>query len=107
MLMLKHPVVRRSQLLTDRLLRLLGLISDSLPDNTGRVQPVTTAPATTGSGLLTVRDVRRRLVAPPPVAPSPAVSIATSATAQGAAQTMTEQMASSSAAAEGMFSVCC
>ncbi|XP_055882443.1 E3 ubiquitin-protein ligase HUWE1-like isoform X4 [Biomphalaria glabrata] len=34
MSMLNHPVVKRSQLLTDRLLRLLGLISVSLPDNT-------------------------------------------------------------------------
>ena len=30
--MLAHPVVRRSQLLTDRLLRLLGLVSIGLPD---------------------------------------------------------------------------
>ena len=32
MTMLAHPVVRRSQLLTDRLLRLLGLISVVIPD---------------------------------------------------------------------------
>ena len=32
MSMLAHPVVRRSQLLTDRLLRLLGLVSIGLPD---------------------------------------------------------------------------
>ena len=37
MLMLSHPVIKRSQLLTDRLLRLLGLISQSLvePDQSG------------------------------------------------------------------------
>ncbi|XP_064606987.1 E3 ubiquitin-protein ligase HUWE1-like isoform X3 [Liolophura sinensis] len=35
--MLSHPVVRRSQLLTDRLLRLLGLVSIRLPDVSQRV----------------------------------------------------------------------
>ncbi|RUS89503.1 hypothetical protein EGW08_002736 [Elysia chlorotica] len=99
MLMLKHPVVRRSQLLTDRLLRLLGLISDSLPDNTGRVQAVTATPATTGTGLLTVGDVRRRLVAPPPVAPPPVVSVPTSAAAPTASQAQSEQ--ATPAGAEG------
>ena len=39
MSMLRQPVVRRSQMLTDRLLRLLGLISVSLPDTT---KPVST-----------------------------------------------------------------
>lgn len=34
MVMLSHPVIRRSQLLTDRLLRLLGLVSVGLPDIT-------------------------------------------------------------------------
>ena len=34
MAMLAHPVVRRSQLLTDRLLRLLGLVSVGLPNMT-------------------------------------------------------------------------
>ena len=32
MSMLQHPVVKRSQLLTDRLLRLLGLVSIGLPE---------------------------------------------------------------------------
>ena len=52
MAMLSQPVVRRSQLLTDRLLRLLGLISVSLPDlvkpvTSGTTDTVTTAPSTT------------------------------------------------------------
>ena len=102
MLMLKHPVVRRSQLLTDRLLRLLGLITDSLPSNTGRVQPVAAAtPASAASGFLTVRDVRRRLVAPPPAAPLSAAPQATSAAAQGPAQTSSEQTAQQAAPAAG------
>ncbi len=57
MTMLSHPVVRRSQQLTDRLLRLLGQVSASLPDitrttsstpavNTDRNQPATTQPGT-------------------------------------------------------------
>lgn len=33
MAMLSHPVIKRSQLLTDRLLRLLGLVSSGLSDN--------------------------------------------------------------------------
>lgn len=33
MAMLSHPVIKRSQLLTDRLLRLLGLVSTGLSDN--------------------------------------------------------------------------
>ena len=36
MSMLHHPVVKRSQLLTDRLLRLLGLVSIGLPDANAR-----------------------------------------------------------------------
>ncbi|BFZ10773.1 hypothetical protein BsWGS_13813 [Bradybaena similaris] len=48
MSMLNHPVVRRSQLLTDRLLRLLGLVSVSLPDST-RPSATSTATATTTS----------------------------------------------------------
>ena len=46
--MLAHPVVRRSQLLTDRLLRLLGLVSIGLPDVAQqRQQPVTSAVTST------------------------------------------------------------
>ncbi|KAL3853804.1 hypothetical protein ACJMK2_017313, partial [Sinanodonta woodiana] len=41
MLMLSHPVIKRSQLLTDRLLRLLGLISTGLSDAPRYVQPTT------------------------------------------------------------------
>ncbi|XP_076109103.1 E3 ubiquitin-protein ligase HUWE1-like isoform X2 [Mytilus galloprovincialis] len=35
MCMLNHPVIKRSQLLTDRLLRLLGLVSNGLADSSG------------------------------------------------------------------------
>lgn len=35
MCMLNHPVIKRSQLLTDRLLRLLGLVSNGLPEAVG------------------------------------------------------------------------
>ena len=46
MTMLAHPVIRRSQQLTDRLLRLLGLVSISLPDLSLQA-PATTAPSAT------------------------------------------------------------
>ncbi|KAK3600176.1 hypothetical protein CHS0354_039470 [Potamilus streckersoni] len=51
MLMLSHPVIKRSQLLTDRLLRLLGLISTGLSDSQRFLQPTTT---TVGRILRTV-----------------------------------------------------
>ncbi len=41
--MLSYPVVRRSQLLTDRLLRLLGLVSVGLPDQKATAAPPTSA----------------------------------------------------------------
>lgn len=56
MFMLSHPVVKRSQLLTDRLLRLLGLVSLALPDATrgNATSSTTTAPAgVTNTGLVT------------------------------------------------------
>ena len=43
MAMLSHPVVRRSQLLTDRLLRLLGLISVGLQESAGVTVTASTA----------------------------------------------------------------
>ena len=61
MSMLSYPVVRRSQLLTDRLLRLLGLVSVGLADlnavstaNTGSTQSSLTTPAATSGKLLTI-----------------------------------------------------
>ncbi|XP_048739045.2 E3 ubiquitin-protein ligase HUWE1-like isoform X5 [Ostrea edulis] len=56
MFMLSHPVVKRSQLLTDRLLRLLGLVSLALPDATrgNATSSTTAAPAgVTNTGLVT------------------------------------------------------
>jgi E3 ubiquitin-protein ligase HUWE1 len=47
MTMLAHPVVKRSQQLTDRLLRLLGLVSISLPDISQSANSITAATATT------------------------------------------------------------
>lgn len=50
MAMLSHPVVRRSQLLTDRLLRLLGLIAVGVQDNANLSllsRPTTTSTTTT------------------------------------------------------------
>lgn len=48
MTMLAHPVVRRSHLLTDRLLRLLGLVSGAMPELTTVQAPAATAaPGTT------------------------------------------------------------
>ncbi|CAL1528834.1 unnamed protein product [Lymnaea stagnalis] len=79
MSMLNHPVVRRSQLLTDRLLRLLGLIAISLPDNT-RASLASTAPSVTTS---TARTAAATTVAAVTAAPTvstalitPAVSVA-------------------------------
>ncbi|XP_046372246.1 E3 ubiquitin-protein ligase HUWE1-like isoform X1 [Haliotis rufescens] len=46
--MLSHPVIRRSQLLTDRLLRLLGLVSIGLPD-LSRARDVRTSGVTTAT----------------------------------------------------------
>ena len=46
MAMLAHPVLRRSQMLTDRLLRLLGLISVGIPDMT-KQQNTSAATSTT------------------------------------------------------------
>ena len=52
--MLAHPVVRRSQLLTDRLLRLLGLVSIGLPDvaqqRQGAVTTTTTGTTSASAG---------------------------------------------------------
>ncbi|GFO42891.1 E3 ubiquitin-protein ligase huwe1-like [Plakobranchus ocellatus] len=79
MLMLKHPVVRRSQLLTDRLLRLLRHISDRLPDITGRA--LATSAVSAATGVVSVQEVRRRLTAPPPVAPLVAAPAVTSVAA--------------------------
>lgn len=46
MAMLSHPVVRRSQLLTDRLLRLLGLVSSGLPDGNQTTSTATSSSST-------------------------------------------------------------
>lgn len=56
MFMLSHPVIKRSQLLTDRLLRLLGLVSLALPDvtrNTSTAGITSTTTGVTGAGLMT------------------------------------------------------
>jgi len=56
MTMLAHPVVRRSQQLTDRLLRLLGLVSISLPELSPSVTiraSTTTAPSAASANQLT------------------------------------------------------
>ncbi|XP_078340185.1 E3 ubiquitin-protein ligase HUWE1-like isoform X5 [Crassostrea virginica] len=57
MFMLSHPVIRRSQLLTDRLLRLLGLVSLALPDVTRNASTTGTTSTATGvaaaGGLVT------------------------------------------------------
>jgi len=46
MSLLSHPVVRRSQVLTDRLLRLLGLVSSGLPEITQTVSTAGTSSTT-------------------------------------------------------------
>lgn len=50
MTMLAHPVVRRSHLLTDRLLRLLGLVSGAMPELTTVQAPAATAAPGTAPG---------------------------------------------------------
>ena len=47
MMMLAHPVMRHSQMLTDRLLRLLGLVSIGLPDITQSTAPGTSVTQST------------------------------------------------------------
>ena len=64
MSMLSFPVVRRSQLLTDRLLRLLGLVSVGLADlnaaSTANTTPtqssVTTTAGTSGKNTLNIKN---------------------------------------------------
>lgn len=58
--MLSHPVVRRSQLLTDRLLRLLGLVSIGLPDVSQRVFSAScgTTTASTSTTITTTSTAR-------------------------------------------------
>lgn len=69
MCMLSHPVIKRSQLLTDRLLRLLGLVSggladqnqpnsltlinNSLPEGQSDISSSSTAPSTEGASVPT------------------------------------------------------
>ncbi|XP_061178702.1 E3 ubiquitin-protein ligase HUWE1-like [Saccostrea echinata] len=56
MFMLSHPVIKRSQLLTDRLLRLLGLVSLALPDvklSSSIGATPTTAASIPSAGLVT------------------------------------------------------
>ncbi len=53
MMMLAHPVVRRSQMLTDRLLRLLGLVSVGLPEFTNRSSAARTLTTTTSRTIST------------------------------------------------------
>ncbi|CAG5120620.1 unnamed protein product, partial [Candidula unifasciata] len=72
MSMLNHPVVRRSQLLTDRLLRLLGLVSVSLPDSS-RPSSTSTATTTTTSTARTVTATT--------TAPTTALTVVTATTA--------------------------
>ncbi|XP_060080556.1 E3 ubiquitin-protein ligase HUWE1-like [Ylistrum balloti] len=72
MLMLSHPVVKRSQLLTDRLLRLLGLVSMSLPDMTQGNRATSQAPTSTLPSLLS------SMVTPSVVTPTTATSTAMS-----------------------------
>ena len=59
MSLLAHPVVRRSHVLTDRLLRLLGLVSIGLPDVTQNMSTSATTAATTTTSTATTagRDI--------------------------------------------------
>uniref|UniRef100_A0A3Q1KBD0 E3 ubiquitin-protein ligase HUWE1 n=1 Tax=Anabas testudineus TaxID=64144 RepID=A0A3Q1KBD0_ANATE len=57
--MLSHPVIRRSSLLTEKLLRLLSLISIALPDNKATEVPAghpTPQPSTAGPGASLISD---------------------------------------------------
>jgi E3 ubiquitin-protein ligase HUWE1 len=79
MSMLAHPGIRRSQLLTDRLLRLLAIVSWALPETSTSSSAVsttttTTTTASTTSGLTSV------------VTATPACSMATGAPAPAARQ---------------------
>lgn len=73
MLMLSHPVVKRSQLLTDRLLRLLGLVSIGLPDSTRR-------PTTQAAPTSTLPSLLSSMVMPTVVTPTTVTSTAPSTT---------------------------
>lgn len=95
--MLSHPVIRRSSLLTEKLLRLLSLISIALPDNKATEVPAShpvpqaptatpSAPATqttAGSGTISVlagTGTTQGSVAPTPSQLATTVSVATSST---------------------------
>ncbi|XP_033745348.1 E3 ubiquitin-protein ligase HUWE1-like isoform X3 [Pecten maximus] len=90
MLMLSHPVVKRSQLLTDRLLRLLGLVSMSLPDMTRGNRATSQAPTSTLPSLLS------SMVTPSVITPTTATSTAMStATSSVSTPVVTEVVAPS------------
>ncbi|KTG02776.1 hypothetical protein cypCar_00008412, partial [Cyprinus carpio] len=95
--MLSHPVIRRSSLLTEKLLRLLSLISIALPDNKATEVPAShpvpqaptatpSAPATqttAGSGTISAvpgTGTTQGSVGPTPSQPATTVSVATSST---------------------------
>ena len=84
MTMLAHPVVKRSQQLTDRLLRLLGLVSISLPDISQAASTVasattvaTTAPVTTLANATATPAVTSAISTVMAVTPAAAVNIPT------------------------------
>lgn len=95
--MLSHPVIRRSSLLTEKLLRLLSLISIALPDNKATEVPAShpvpqaptatpsapTTQTTAGSGTISVvagTSTTQGSVAPTPSQPATMVYVATSST---------------------------
>ncbi|XP_063064393.1 E3 ubiquitin-protein ligase HUWE1 isoform X4 [Engraulis encrasicolus] len=88
--MLSHPVIRRSSLLTEKLLRLLSLISIALPDNKATEVPVwhsTPQPHAVTTGA---------------TSSSSSSSVTTSALATGASSSMSSSVASAAAAASAI-----
>ena len=127
MAMLSHPVVRRSQLLTDRLLRLLGLISVGLQENAGVAMsastaassPTATTAATATATTTTTTTAAAASTTPAPVtvssangsaAPAESASVASAAAAQPLTPTSETPAPPESKPLEGRslrLSVCC
>lgn len=96
--MLSHPVIRRSSLLTEKLLRLLSLISIALPDNKATEVPAAhptpqaaTSTVATSSGPTVTTQV---VVSTQPVVPGPGVSVV-AATPTSSSDSLTSSQTSS------------
>nr|AEN74897.2 HECT UBA and WWE domain containing 1 [Monodelphis domestica] len=99
--MLSHPVIRRSSLLTEKLLRLLSLISIALPENKAPETPsTTTASSTSATTTNTIVTTPGPLTpGPTPTGVSATATLATTPTSTPTAVTTTAKISKSPAKA--------